>query len=119
MCCAQADQHSVKLASMAHGQLTHVQLVPILPVVMKADTMLMKECINYRKEVSSRMADPQAPITMFEFSKATLEACGITDSAMTMVAAARPPYLVRRLARDTRTLVPWRTACGALALAQQ
>jgi septin family protein len=45
-------------------------MVPVLPVVTKADTMTVKECVNYRREISTKLQTPQAPISVFMFSQA-------------------------------------------------
>ena len=50
-----------------------LQLVPILPVVTKADTMTVKECVSYRREISQKMQMPSAPIDTFLFTQETLE----------------------------------------------
>ena len=71
-----------------------LQLVPILPVVTKADTMTVKESINYRRDINSKLQNPQAPVNVFLFSKETLDTCGVSSDSLVELAASRPPYLV-------------------------
>ena len=76
-----------------------MQLVPVLPVVTKADTMTIKECIAYRTDLHQRLQYPALPgrtkpISLFHFSPTTLAECGLEDNAIASAAAMRPPYLV-------------------------
>ena len=75
-----------------------MQLVPILPVVTKSDTMTTNETIKYRTELHRRLQFPCLPsrrgsIQMFEFSDESLAACMPTNAIAT-AAAMRPPFLV-------------------------
>jgi septin 7 len=76
-----------------------MQLVPILPIVTKADTMTVKEGINYRTELNQRIQYPclpsrSKPISLFQFSPETLAACGIIEGGLASTAVMRPPFLV-------------------------
>ena len=75
-----------------------MQLVPILPVVTKSDTMTTNETIKYRTELHRRLQFPCLPsrrgsIQMFEFSDESLAACMPTNAIAT-AAAMRHPFLV-------------------------
>lgn len=74
------------------------QLVPILPVVTKSDTMTTSETVKYRTELHRRLQFPCLPsrkgsIQMFEFSEESMAAC-MPTSAIATAAAMRPPFLV-------------------------
>ena len=73
-------------------------MVPVLPVVTKADTMTARERINFRADLNQRLLHPHRDsdeaINLFQFSEDTLAACGITDSNMVHTASMPPPYLV-------------------------
>lgn len=75
-----------------------MQLVPILPVVTKSDTMTTSETVKYRTELHRRLQFPCLPsrkgsIQMFEFSEESMAAC-MPTSAIATAAAMRPPFLV-------------------------
>ena len=62
------------------------QVVPIIPVVTKADTMNIREATIYRQEVYSKLQSPSqigvsGRINLFQFQKATLERAGVDASA--------------------------------------
>jgi hypothetical protein len=71
-----------------------MQLVPVLPVVTKADTMTVKESIQYRRELNQKLQNPAAPVSVFLFSTETLDTCGVSNDSLVELAASRPPYLV-------------------------
>lgn len=69
--------------------------VPIIPVIMKADTMTIHEAQRFRQEVVNRLQNPmlagiRGKIEMFNFSAATLERAGLPSSAATNI----PPFVV-------------------------
>lgn len=73
------------------------QVVPVLPVVTKADTMTIEECVQYRTEVNAKLRHPGLPgkgkpVNVFQFSADTLQAVSCPTDAMAQ--AMRPPYLV-------------------------
>ena len=58
------------------------RLVPVLPVVMKADTMTISEAQRFRQEVAARLTNPdtrgvRGKINTFGFSPQSLERAGI------------------------------------------
>lgn len=62
------------------------KVVPIIPVVTKADTMNIREATIYRQEVYSKLQSPSqigvsGRINLFQFQKATLERAGVDASA--------------------------------------
>eukprot|EP00892_Ulva_mutabilis_P009731 jgi/Ulvmu1/712/UM010_0084.1 len=74
------------------------QLVPILPVVTKADTMTIKESIQYRTELHRKLQFPLLPgrrggINLFQFSEDAMAHC-LPNNAIAHAAAMRPPFLV-------------------------
>jgi septin family protein len=75
-----------------------VQLVPVLPVVMKADTMTMKERINFRADLNQRLLHPKPncdeSINLFAFSEEVLAEVGISDGNLVRTVSMPPPYLV-------------------------
>lgn len=75
-----------------------VQLVPILPVVTKSDTMTIKESIQYRTELHRKLQFPLLPgrrggIHLFQFSEDAMANC-LPNNAIAHAAAMRPPFLV-------------------------
>lgn len=78
--------------------LLRMQLVPILPVVTKADTMTIKESIQYRTELHRKLQFPLLPgrrggIHLFQFSEDAMANC-LPNNAIAHAAAMRPPFLV-------------------------
>lgn len=72
--------------------------MPILPVVTKADTMTIKESIQYRTELHRKLQFPLLPgrrgsIHMFQFSEDAMANC-LPNNALAQAAAMRPPFLV-------------------------
>eukprot|EP00803_Ostreobium_quekettii_P005029 evm.model.scf_1938.3 EVM.evm.TU.scf_1938.3 scf_1938:15823-21218(-) len=62
------------------------KVVPIIPVVTKADTMNIHEATIYRQEVYRKLQDPSqigvsGQINLFQFPKETLERAGVDPSA--------------------------------------
>lgn len=62
------------------------KVVPIIPVVTKADTMNIREATMYRQEVYSKLRNPsqvgvRGRINLFEFEKETLKRAGVDASA--------------------------------------
>eukprot|EP00775_Hariotina_reticulata_P008769 gene8769-8948_t len=69
--------------------------VPIIPVIMKADTMTIHEAQRFRQEVVNRLLNPalsgiKGRIEMFHFSPTTMERAGLPSSA----AMSIPPFVV-------------------------
>eukprot|EP00878_Enallax_costatus_P026451 GHUV01028385.1.p1 GENE.GHUV01028385.1~~GHUV01028385.1.p1 ORF type:complete len:454 (+),score=123.94 GHUV01028385.1:250-1611(+) len=69
--------------------------VPIIPVIMKADTMTIHEAQRFRQEVVNRLQNPalsgiRGKIEMFQFSPSTMERAGLPSSA----AMSIPPFVV-------------------------
>lgn len=69
--------------------------VPIIPVIMKADTMTISEAQRFRQEVVNRLANPalsgiRGKIEMFKFSPGALERAGLPSSASMSI----PPFVV-------------------------
>ncbi|WIA38640.1 hypothetical protein OEZ86_001950 [Tetradesmus obliquus] len=69
--------------------------VPIIPVIMKADTMTIHEAQRFRQEVVNRLQNPalsgiRGKIEVFRFSPQTLERAGLPSSA----AMSIPPFVV-------------------------
>ena len=61
------------------------QVVPIIPMITKADTMNIREATIFRQEVYSRLQNPsqyglKGAIGLFEFSKETMERIAVDDS---------------------------------------
>ena len=79
---------------LVHTHRPCLQLVPILPVVTKADTMTVKESINYRRDLAHKLKNPSASVNVFLFAKETLDTCGVSQDSIVEIAASRPPYLV-------------------------
>ncbi|KAF8059198.1 SYP22 [Scenedesmus sp. PABB004] len=69
--------------------------VPIIPVIMKADTMTIHEATRFRQEVVNRLQNPalsgvRGKIETFTFSPGTMERAGLPASA----AMSIPPFVV-------------------------
>uniref|UniRef100_A0A061SDN1 Septin 7 n=1 Tax=Tetraselmis sp. GSL018 TaxID=582737 RepID=A0A061SDN1_9CHLO len=72
------------------------QVVPIVPVVTKADTMTIREAAMHRADVMSRLSNPslrglKGPVNVFHFEDETLERSGVK---MVNGMYHMPPFLV-------------------------
>eukprot|EP00798_Chlamydomonas_sp_ICE-L_P028181 gene28181-31277_t len=70
------------------------KVVPVVPVVTKADTMTTQEASNFRTEVANALANPMVPgvhdkINLFPFGRDALGRAGVMD-----VGDSIPPFLV-------------------------
>jgi len=71
------------------------KLVPVVPVIMKADTMTIHEAQVFRQEVHARLNNPGVPgirgkIPVFSFSPQAMERAGMPSGA----ACNCPPFVV-------------------------
>eukprot|EP00192_Tetraselmis_astigmatica_P025058 CAMPEP_0117672562 /NCGR_PEP_ID=MMETSP0804-20121206/13973_1 /TAXON_ID=1074897 /ORGANISM="Tetraselmis astigmatica, Strain CCMP880" /LENGTH=377 /DNA_ID=CAMNT_0005481177 /DNA_START=61 /DNA_END=1194 /DNA_ORIENTATION=- len=72
------------------------QVVPIVPIVTKADTMTIREAEVHRRNVASRLEHPglpgmKGPINTFQFDEETLERAGVS---LNNGVYHMPPFLV-------------------------